>query len=296
MKLIKRLVGVAVLLVVLVVVAGVAAFAYIDSIAKAAVEKGGTYALGVPTKLGSADVGVLSGGFEMKGLDVNNPPGYKSASFLTMGDGGVNVKLDTLRKDIVEIPRLALSDIKVNLEKSDGKANYQVILDNLKKLESGQPSTPPKDSGSGKKFVINQVEIKNVVVHVDLLPVGGQLTQVNMTLDKVALSDVGTAGKGVPLPELASIIVKALMSAIAEKGGGIIPADLLGDLQGQLAQLKNLDQLGVKLSADLSKEAEKALEGIKKDAGKAVEDAKKDVEKKIEEGLKGLIPGGDKKK
>jgi hypothetical protein len=296
MKLIKRLVTLVVLLVVLVGVGAFAAFAYIDSIAKAAVEKGGTYALGVPTKLGSADVGILKGGFEMKGLDVNNPPGYKSASFLTMGDGGVNVKLDTLRKEIVEIPRLALSDISVNLEKSEGKANYQVILDNLKKLESGEPSNKPKDTGSGKKFVINQVEISNVKVHVDLLPVGGSLTTVNLTLDKVALTDVGTAGKGVPLPELASIIVKALMSAIVDKGGGIIPADLLGDLQGQLAQLKNLDQLGVKLSADLSKEAQKAIEGVQKDVQKKVEEATKDAGKKLEEGLKGLIPGGDKKK
>jgi hypothetical protein len=295
MKLIKRLIILGVVLVVIVAAAGFGVVMYADSIAKAAVEKGGTYAFGVPTKLGSAHVGLLSGGFDMKKLDVANPAGYKSASFLAMGDGGVRVSLATLRKDIVEIPRLALADIQINLEKSDGKANYQVILDNLKKLES--PSTEPKPKeASGKKFVINEVDISNVKVHVDLVPVGGTLTQVNIALDKVTLKDVGTAGKGVPLPELASIIVKALMSAIADKGGGIIPADLLGDLQSQLAQLKNLDQLGIKLSSDLNKEATKAIEGVQKDLQKKLDDAKKDAEKKLEEGLKGLIPGGDKKK
>lgn len=293
MKLIKRLVLVGFVLVVLVAAAGVGIVYYVDSIAKEAVERGGTYALGVPTKLGDADVGLLSGGFDMKKLDVSNPQGYKSASFLSMGEGGVRVSLSTLRQPIVEVPRLALSDIQINLEKSGDKANYQVILDNLKKLESGQPQQQPK--GDGKKYVINEVEIKNVKVHVDLLPAGGALTQVDIALDEVRLKDVGTAGKGVPLSDLASIIVKALMSAIASKGQGIIPGELLGDLQGKLAQLQNLDQLGVKLSAQLNEQATKVIGDVQKDVEKKIEDAKKDVEKKLEEGLKGLIPGEKKK-
>jgi hypothetical protein len=290
MKLVKRLIGLVVVLVVLVVAAVFGVAFYADSIAKAAVEKGGTYALGVPTKLGDADVGLLSGGLEMKKLDVANPQGYKSASFLSMGDGAVKVSLGTLRKDVVEIPTLSLADIQINLEKSGDKANYQVILDNLKKLESGSAQPQQKPAEAGKKFVITKVDISNVKVHVDLLPVGGELTQANITLDKVELNDVGTAGKGVPLSDLASIIVKALMSAIADKGAGIIPADLLGDLQGQLAQLNNLDQLGVKLSSDLNKEASKAIEGVQKDVEKKIDDTKK----KIEDGLKGIIPGGKK--
>lgn len=293
MKLAKRLALIGFVVVVLLVAAGVGAVMYIDSIAKTAVEKGGTYALGVPTKLGSADVGILSGGFEMNSLAVANPEGYKSASFLTMGNGGLKVSLSTLREPIVQIPRLALSDIQINLEKASDKANYQVILDNLKKLESGQPSQP-KPKEDGKKYVINHVEISNVKVHVDLLPAGGELTQVNIALDKVELKDVGTAGKGVPLSDLASIIVKALMSAIADKGAGLIPGELLGDLQGRLAQLQNLDQLGVQLSSQLNEQATKAIEGVQKEVEKKIDDVKKDVEKKVEEGLKGLIPGNKK--
>lgn len=293
MKLFKRLIGVIVVLVVLLAVGVVVGAVYIDSIAKAAVERGGTYALGVPTTLNSADVGLLQGGFDMKGLEVDNPPGYKSASFLTLGEGGLKVALGTLRKDVVEVPRLALSDIQINLEKSEGTANYQVILDNLKKLESTDPAQQPKEA-SGKKFVINEVEINNVRVHVDLLPIGGALTQADITLDKVVLKDVGSAGKGVPLPQVASIILKALMSAVVNKGGDILPADLLGDLKGRLDQLKNLDELGVRLTADVKEQATKTIEGVKEGVEKKIDDTKKDVEKKLEEGLKGLIPGKKK--
>lgn len=294
MKLVKRLVVVAVVLGVLLVVGVLGAFVYVDSIAKAAVEKGGTYALGVPTTLDKAKVGVFSGGFDMHGLHVANPEGYKSASFLAMGDGGVRVSLGTLRKDIVEIPRLSMSDIQINLEKKDGKANYQVIVDNLKRLESGEKKEPAPQ-GSEKKFVIGEVEVLNVKVHVDLLPVGGTLTQANITLDRVVLKDVGTAGKGVPMTELVSIIVKALMSAVADKGAGLIPDDLLGDLKGQLAQLKDLQAMGVKLTSEAKEKVEKAVEGAKQDVEKKLDDVKKDVEKKLEEGIKGLIPGKDKK-
>lgn len=289
MKLVKRLV---VLVVVLVVLVGAGAFGvlvYADSIVKTAVEKGGTYAFGVPTKLANADVGLISGKLGLDGLDVNNPTGYKSASFMTMGHGGIEVSLGTLRSEVVEVPRLEISDVQVNLEKAEGKANYQVILDNLKKLESGEK--PASTEKSEKKYVIKEVHVKNVKVHVDLLPVGGTLTQANITLDAVYLKDIGTAGKGVPLSELASIIVKAVMSAIADKGGGVIPADLLGDLQGKLAELKNLDQLGVIATTSLEELKTKTLDNVKKDVEQKVDDVKKDVEKKIEEGLKGLIPG-----
>lgn len=289
MKLVKRLV---VLVVVLVVLVGAGAFGvlvYADSIVKTAVEKGGTYAFGVPTKLADADVGLMSGKLGLDGLDVNNPTGYKSASFMTMGHGGIEVSLGTLRSEVVEVPRLEISDVQVNLEKAEGKANYQVILDNLKKLESGEK--PASTEKSEKKYVIKEVHVKNVKVHVDLLPVGGTLTQANITLDAVYLKDIGTAGKGVPLSELASIIVKAVMSAIADKGGGVIPADLLGDLQGKLAELKNLDQLGVIATTSLEELKTKTLDNVKKDVEQKVDDVKKDVEKKIEEGLKGLIPG-----
>ncbi len=211
-----------------------------------------------------------------------------------MGSGGIEVSLGTLRKEIVEVPRLNIDNLQVTLEKSEGKANYQVILDNLKKLESTDPQQKPKETG-GKKYVIKEVHIHNVKVHVDLLPVGGALTQANITLDAVYLKDIGTAGKGVPLTELASIIVKALMSAIADKGGGLIPADLLDDLKGRLAQLKNLEELAWWRRPTSTSSRPRPSARSKRTSRRRSTDTKKDVEKKIEEGLKGLLPG-DKKK
>ncbi len=291
----KKLVLILVLLLVVVVVGGVVtAFFFIDRAAKLAVEKGGTYAMGVETTLGSVNVGLLSGSVSLSELKVANPPGYKTDRFFGLGAGNVSVSLSSLRSPIVEVPEFKLADITVNLEKAGGKANYQAILDNIKRFESGGGPAQSKPSGDEKRFVVKSLQIKNVKVHVDLLPAGGQLTQVNIPIESIDLTDVGTAGKGVPMGELANIVIKAVLAVVAEKGPGLLPAEILGDLQGGLAQLQNLDQLGVKLSSNLGAEGQKMLDQAKEQVGKQVDKALEDAKKKAEDGLKNLIPGGKK--
>ena len=81
----KLLIKIVVVLVLLLVIGVLTTFFFIDRIAKAGVEKGATYALGVPTTLKSADVGVFAGTFAMSGLNVANPEGFdKEPHFLKL--------------------------------------------------------------------------------------------------------------------------------------------------------------------------------------------------------------------
>ena len=160
-------------LLVLLVVALAAVWILIDLIAKAAVEKGGTMAMGVPTSVKSMSIGVLGGQAKISELRVANPPGYETSHFFSLQRGQVNVTLGSLMHETVEIPYLELSGIEVNLEKKEGKANYDVILANLKKMESGtggdQPGQPPPEKGPGKKFIIRELVIKDVTARADLI-------------------------------------------------------------------------------------------------------------------------------
>lgn len=296
MKLIKRLIVVVALLIILVVGLIIFAFTRIDSIFKAAVEQGGTYALGVKTTLASADVQLTQGKVSMSGLNVANPDGYKSDKFFGLGTGSVQVALPTVNQPVIEVPTLNLSDIRVNLEKSGGKANYKLILDNLARLGSG--STEPKPAGgSEKKFIINEVDIRNVVVHVDLIPEGGTLTQVDVPIEQIQLKNVGTASQGLPAGELAKVIVNAVLAVAVEKGGGLIPADVLGDLQGQLSKLGDLQSMGIEVQSKLGAAAEKALRDVTGEAQKQIDEGKKKVDEQIDEAkkkLEDLIPGKPK--
>lgn len=289
----KKLVKLAVLLVVLVIAAVAALFFYIDSIARRGIEVASTAALGVNTTLNKADVGILSGTFDMGGLNVSNPGGFQSPHFLTLGDGGMAVSLGSLNKPTVELPYLKLSGIDVNLERRENKSNYQVILDHVKSLETDGGTSKPSSGGAEKKFIIREVKVTDINVHVDLLPIGGQLTKVSVPISEIALRDIGSGTDGgMVLRELVPTLLKAILAAAVQKGGEIIPADVLGELQGSLAQLKSLESLGVSLSGDLQKQvgdiANKAGE-----IGKGVQDAADKAKKAADDigkGLKDLIP------
>lgn len=291
----KLLIVAVLLLLITTVVIGVWK---IDSIARKGIEKGATYALGVPATLGSASVGILSGKFGMSKLNVGNPPGFAAPYFLSLEGGSVQVSLGTLRQSTVELPLLTLDNLDVNIERKDGNSNYKVILDNLARVQSGTGSEPP--SKDEKRFIIRELSLKNVKVNLDLLGgpgMIGDLTKVPLTIDEIKLNDVGktgtgVGGTGVTMVELASIIMQAVLGAVAEKGGGLIPDDLLGDLKGKLAGLDGIKDLGMKVFGDPKGSVEQARK-------KAVDDATKEGKKAagdaLDKGLKKLLPDKDKK-
>ncbi len=288
MKLVKRLVIVVVLLVVVLIVGAFVGLYFINDLVKVGVEKGGTYAMGVKTSLGSADVGVLSGKAGLKELAVANPDGFKGGQFFGLGLAVVEVSLSSLQSDVVEVPKLELSGVRASLEKKDGKTNYKVILDNLAKLKTGKADAP-QPAREGKKFVIKELTIKDVRVSVDLLDSPVPLGSIVVPIESIHLTDLGTAGKGLPLSDIAAIVVRAVLATAVENGNGLIPADILGDLQGQLAVLGNLDQLGVKVDAVVGKELGKAVEQAKAEADKAVNKAKDEVGKQLDNGIKDIF-------
>jgi hypothetical protein len=294
-KIILALIAIPILLIVALLI-GVVLFA--NTAAKRGIEAGATYALGVDTSLQSASVGLFSGKFGLSGLKVANVKGYKADKFMSLGDGNVAVSLGSLTKDTIEIPTFNLDTIEVNLEKKDGKANYQEIMDHLSGLSKGtQPSNKPADQGGGKKLIVRDLTIKHVVVNADL--VGGPIGTVKIPIDEIKLKDVGkgtgkgVADSGVTVGQLSSIIVQAVLAAAVENGGNLLPADMVGDLKGQLAKLDGLKDVGVQVVG----KAGEAAQQLGKNLQGAAEEGTKQLQK-VGEGigdqLKGILPGGKK--
>ncbi|MFT3686188.1 MAG: hypothetical protein QM783_14910 [Phycisphaerales bacterium] len=308
---IKKLIYLVVGLVVLVVIGVVIVFMSIDSIAKSAIEKGGTYALGTQTSVSSVSVGVFKGEFSLSGLKIANPGGadkFSSPHFFSLNKGATAVSLSTIRQPTVEISSFTLDGLDAYLERKAGTTNYGAILDNLKKVTGGGggggDSKPAPSSGDEKKFIIHELKLTNITVHVDLtsgLPnipgsVGDTVasaTKVTVPIDRIELKEIGQPG-GVTMSQLSAIVVKAVLQAAAEKGGGLIPGDLLGDLQGKLSSLTNIDSLtkgGMSIVANAKGSVEEIGKKIEGDVKKGVDDAAKGVG----DALKGVLPGGKKK-
>lgn len=306
-KVLIVLVVLVILLIAGVVGLGVFAVSQIDTVAKRLVEEGGTYAMDSQTTVDLVDVGLIEGTFAMSGFGVANPEGFSTTPFLTLADAGVSVDYESLlgggQDTIITLPTFTLSDVDINLEKDKGDANYTVILNNIKRLSGsgdGGGQQPQPSEQDQPRFVVNEIDIKDVAIRVDMIPIGGDATVVTLPIERIQLNDVGSdSDKGLLARELLTIVVQAVLTEAQRVGSGILPAEILSDLDGQLAQLQDLSAMGVNISTELGAEAQKMLEGVSGEAQKAVDDAAKqaeqavdDVTKSVEEGLRGILPGG----
>ena len=222
-------------LILLVVLSVGGAFFYVDTIVKAGIEKGGTYALGVPTRVGSVRPGLVDGRFGLDSLTVANPSGFDGDNFFELGSIDVEVTLPSLMEDIVRVPLLSLDGIAVDIEKNARGTNYGAILDSLGRFEGGGDEEEAAEGG--KQFVIEKLSITNVKADLSL-DFAGKESELLVEVPQILLTDVGSDG-GVNMGELTALITKAVLEAVMESGG--LPSALLSDLQGRLGDLGSVD-------------------------------------------------------
>tara|TARA_Y100001933_G_scaffold254761_1_gene296901 strand:- start:533 stop:1429 length:897 start_codon:yes stop_codon:yes gene_type:complete len=289
LKILVAGIGLLVLLVILLVVLGLRS---INTLVETGIEKGGTYALGVPTEVDGVKVSVFSGTFAMDGMTVANPEGYPSERFMSLPSLDLAVDTGSLTGEVITIPSLALGTIGVTLDGTGGTPNYQVILDNMEKFEGkgggGEPADP---SSEGPRFVINSLVLEGAQVKVTNFTGVQQLTgDVDIAVPRVELKDVGSA-EPLTTSELIELIVKTVMSTTVANAGGVLPADLLDGIRGQLGDLSGLGDLGITaigdigtLGEDLGKEAQEKLDEVKDEAERTVKDT-----------IGNLLGGGGKK-
>ncbi|MEW6070983.1 MAG: hypothetical protein AB1726_00120 [Planctomycetota bacterium] len=265
----------------------------VDSLVRVAVERGGTYALGVETRLDEADVRVFAGEVSLAGLTVANPPGFQQENFLAMGSAAGAADLTSLSADTVEVPLLELTGLVLDVERGPGGTNYGIILDHLQRFESGAGEAKGEGeeegpAAPGKKLLVGRISLRDISVTVNLLPAGGELTRQTLTLPPIELRDVGTAEGGASLADVVSRIVTALLEATVQAGQGLVPADLLQDLSGELAGLESA--AGAALEG-AKEQAEKLGEEVRSEVEEKLDGATKEVEKRLE-GLLGGKKGG----
>lgn len=255
LKVLIGLVGVAFILLIAVVVF---IFVAIDQIAKQGVERGATYALDVPTTLDTADINILGGEVGFTGLTIANPEGYDTPHFLALGSAEAAVDLGTLQNDTVEMQALIIDGIDIYLDKEDGKANYDVILENLKRFESadtgegeGDDAPPADPDAPTKKFVIRTVEIRNVTAHVEFLPFGGgDIVRPTVTVPEIILQDVGETDP-VTIAKLTNILIKSIFASVISVGSDVLPAGLVNGLNAGLGGLTDLASSGIGIGVDM---------------------------------------------
>jgi len=264
-KNIKKILQITVITILVLVIAVLAAVSFFGGlIIKPAVETAATKALNVKVSLGSINLSILRGQISLENLTINNPQGYQHDKLLELKKAKVQVAIKSLLSDTVRIKEIILDGVNLTLEQRGISGN------NLQDVISSLPAGEKKASEpSGKKLLINNLEITNVTVNAKLLPVPGKSDTVTLKLAPIKMTDLGSDNK-MDIAALTGKILLAITEGIAKQGADLLPKDLTDTMKSTLNKTKELGQ-------DVTKEGKKLIESGK-GLGKGVTD-----------GLKGLF-------
>jgi hypothetical protein len=251
----KLLVRLVLAVVVLVVVAGVVGYLWLDTIAKEAVQRGGTYAMGVDTTVDKVSLRPFAGQLQMQGLNVANPKDFNGAHLMQTGTFDLELVPGSLMDKTIVLKKFELNGLDMYIDQQMPRSNISVIMDNLKKLGDEKPKDPKPSEG--KNYRVDLITIRNVVAHVKVLA-GPELT---IKIPEIQLKNVtGDNAAGVALPVLVARILPAILAAVLEQGKGVLPPDLAAALRGDVSAV----------TAQLGGQAQQMVKGVQGEIGKTI--------------------------
>lgn len=302
----KTFIKIAIVLILVIVITVVAlgyfVFSSIDKIAKSAVEYGGTYATQVDTTVETMDVAITKGTVEMSGLTLANPAGFTTDHFFTLATTNASFDLESLQAEKYIIPSVNLKGIDVILDKGKNPSNYNTILNSLKRFESGE-AAPADNTKKGKDVIIKSLVIEDINIHLANMPGVSLLAgEVAINIPMIELQNIGEE-ESMNASDIFNLVIKTVLAAAVEAGGGIIPGDILGELGNGLAGLTSLSDMGINAISDLNLDealgdvnakVDEAIEDLSKEGEKVIEDAQESVDKAIDDAsdkLKNMFGG-----
>jgi hypothetical protein len=214
-----------VVLVVLVIIAAVLGFVFLDSIVKRSVETVGPAIAKVEVKLGGAHISPFSGSGELKRLVVGNPPDYKTPEAIRVGEVGVRVVPSSVIGDKVIVRSVKVVGPEITFEGGlTGGNNLSKILENVQGTESkSQPQTKEETKAKTRKLQVDDFLISGGKVHVSATLLGGKSATV--PLPEIRLSNLGQGPEGITPAELVSRVLKevteATIKAVAASVGNV---------------------------------------------------------------------------
>lgn len=255
------------ILAILVVILG-GVWIYLDRIAQAAVERGGTRALGVQVTVASMALSPFSGRFGMDGFRVANPGGFSDQPVLQLDSGRVAVRLGSLFDEVVTIPEIMLDGLHVRLERNKKGTNLKRLLDNLDTSAGDETATSGGEAGSGgqTRVQVNQLRITNTRASVDLGPEFGDRGRFDLKLPAIELRNIGTEGNGVTVEQLVDRVTRAVVREIEESGARQLPDRIRRELRQRLDQEKQAIESEAKEA--VNREKEKLKDKLEDEANK----------------------------
>lgn len=203
-------------------IAFVFGFVMLGSVVKAGVEKVGPMVTKVPVKLDGAAVSIFSGKGELKGFEVGNPEGYKTANAIKVGSVAVEVVPKSVIGDKIIVRSINVQAPEITYETGLKKNNLSQILENVQSV-AGKSSTEQTGSSKPTKLQVDEFIIAGGKINVSATMMGGR--SATLPLPEIRLSNLGQGPDGITPAELTekalAAVVNGTLKAVAEGGAAL---------------------------------------------------------------------------
>lgn len=206
------------LLFVLLLAGGGAWWAYQsrDELIANAIRSYGPQMTGVSVDLASVRLDPGQGTAVLRGLQLGNPKGFKTPYALRVDQVLLELDVATLTSAVVHIRHISILQPDVTYEHASGGSNLDVIQRNveavLAKLGANSAATQKDKATSGKKLIIDRVDILGAKAQVSASVLDGKT--VTVSLADVHLSDMGKKTGGISPVQAASQVMVAVRQAV----------------------------------------------------------------------------------
>lgn len=154
-------------ILILLIIAIVAIYFYLGSVVKWGVEKYVPPITGTKVTVGSVNISLLKGTFNIKNLVIGNPNGFNSEKAISVGRIYVKMDVKSLTKPTIVIPEILIDQPQAGIEATTRQGlNLIALKKNVDRYlaESAQNATTQKTTDkkeAEKKVVIGSLNITN---------------------------------------------------------------------------------------------------------------------------------------
>ena len=203
----------------------------VDRVVKRAIEHYGSAATQSAVRVDAVEIALSSGTGSIDGITVANPTGFSTAPAFSLGKVHMVIDTATVRSDPVVVNEIVIEAPQVRFEVDQhGEANLDIIRRNVQRYTDGDPDAPVESDTSAaappadeppprveqtpeRRLVIKRLAITAGQVEIDAPVLGG--TRRVVTLPDTEVLNVGEDSGGVTGPELATIVVVAMLHDVA---------------------------------------------------------------------------------
>lgn len=188
-----------------------------DALVKRAIEGFGPQLTGVAVKVKRVRLEPVDGTGSITGLEVGNPPGYKSARALTLGEMRLAIDYSTLTSNVIRVKEISLQGPIVTYEPGAGGDNLTAIQKHIDAEVAKLAAAGSPDKASSRKFIVDHIYVRDASVRF-----GDTLS---LSMPNVHLRDVGKKSNGASAGEVVRAVWGSIAggaTSLASRAGGAV--------------------------------------------------------------------------